>query len=129
MESCRELDFSPNIDLFATRINTQLSIFASYRPDPDCFAVNLFLLDWVKMDFYAFPPSLACLTKALQKIHHDRAKGILIAPDWPSQPFYLRLKEWFVMTISIPPKKTNLYLTKQLLLLHPLHKSLTLLAC
>lgn len=31
---CRKLDLSPNIDLLATRINTQLPIFASNRPWP-----------------------------------------------------------------------------------------------
>ena len=83
---CKEQDFSQSIDLFATRINTQLPIFASYRPDPNCFVVNAFLLDWVKMNFYAFLP-FACLTKVLKKIHHDRAKEILIAPDWPFNHF------------------------------------------
>ena len=46
--------------------------------------------------------------KVLQRIYHDRAKEILIAPDWPSQPFYPRLKELPAMTVTIPPRKTNL---------------------
>ena len=111
---CRELDFSPSTDLFITKINIQLPILASYRPAPDCFAVNAFLLDWVKNPF-------ACLTEAIQKIHHDGPKGILIPSDWPSQPIYLRLKELSVMTITIPSRKTNLYLPNQLLLHHPLY--------
>ena len=72
--------FSPTIDLFATRINIQLRTFVSYRPDPNCVAVNAFLINWEKMKFYAFP-LFACLSKALQKIYQDKAKGILIAPD------------------------------------------------
>ena len=28
-------NFTPNIDLFATRINKQINVFASYRPDPE----------------------------------------------------------------------------------------------
>ena len=42
---CSQLNTSPKIDLFATRLNTQLSTFVSYRPDPKCIAVNAFLLD------------------------------------------------------------------------------------
>ena len=40
-----QLSTSPKIDLFATRLNTQLSTFVSYRPNPKCIAVNAFLLD------------------------------------------------------------------------------------
>ena len=42
---CSQLNTSPKIDLFATRLNTQLSTFVSYRPDPKCIVVNAFLLD------------------------------------------------------------------------------------
>ena len=31
---------APEIDLFASRLNYQLKPFVSYRPDPECFAVN-----------------------------------------------------------------------------------------
>ena len=79
------------------------------------------------MKFYAFP-LFACLSKALQKIYQDKAKGILIAPDWPSQPFYPRLIEMSLQIISIPPRKTNVHLPSQLSLLHPLHRKLSLLA-
>ena len=80
---CSQLSTSPKIDLFATRLNTQLSTFVSYRPDPKCIAVNAFLLDWSNLDFYAFPP-FVCLNRVLQKIYQDKAKGIVIAADWPS---------------------------------------------
>ena len=56
---CGELGFSPTIDLFAKRINTQLRTFVSYRPNPNCVAVSAFLINWEKK-IYAFPP-FACL--------------------------------------------------------------------
>ena len=31
----RDLWVNPEIDLFATRVNTQLAIFASWKPDPE----------------------------------------------------------------------------------------------
>ena len=101
---CGELGFSPTIDLFPTIINTQLRTFISYRPDPNCVAVNAFLINWEKEKFYAFPP-FACLFKILQNIYQDKAKGILIVPNWPSQPFYPRLIETSLHIISIPPRK------------------------
>ena len=125
---CSQLSTSPKIDLFATRLNTQLSTFVSYRPDPKCIAVNAFLLDWSNLDFYAFPP-FVCLNRVLQKIYQDKAKGIVIAPDLPSQPFYPRLIAMSVKTISIAPRETNLYLPNQLAVKHPLGKTLQILAC
>ena len=125
---CSQLNTSSKIDLFATRLNTQLSTFVSYRPDPKCIAVNAFLLDWSNLDFYAFPP-FVCLNRVLQKIYQDKAKGIVIAPNWPSQPFYPRLIAMPIKTISIAPRETNLYLPNQPAVKHPLGKTLKILAC
>ena len=102
--------------------------FCFYGLDPNCVAVNTFLINWEKESFHTFPP-FACLPKTLEKIHQDKAKNIQIVPDWPSQPFYPRLTEMSLQIISIPPRKTNLYLPSQPPLLHPLHRKLPLLAC
>ena len=51
----KKLDITPNIDLFASRINCQLIPYVSYRPDPDSCAVDAFSLDWSQYVFYAFP--------------------------------------------------------------------------
>ena len=69
-----QVNTSPKIDLFATRLNTQLGTFVSYRPDPKCIVVNAFLLDWSKLVFYAFPhlsvriESYRKYTKTRQKV-------------------------------------------------------------
>ena len=125
---CSQLNANPKIDLFATRLNTQLSTFASYRPDSKCIAVNAFLLDWSKLDFYEFSP-FVCVNRVLQKIYQDKGKGIVIAPDWPSQSFYPRLIAMAVKTISIAPRETNLYLPSQAAVKHPVGKTLKILAC
>ena len=122
---CPQLNTSPKIDLFATRLNTQLSTFVLYRPDPKCISI---LLDWSKLDFYAFPP-FACLNRVLHKIYQGKAKDIVITPDWPSQPFYPRLITMSIKTISIAPRETNLYLPNQPAVKHPLGKTLKILAC
>ena len=63
-----ELGFSPSIHLFTTRINIQLRTFVSYRPDPNCVAVNVFLINWKKKKTYHAFPLFPCLSKTLQKI-------------------------------------------------------------
>ena len=52
----------PEIDLFASRINTQLLRFFSYRPDPFAEVTNAFSVSWEKKNFYCFP-SFACIGK------------------------------------------------------------------
>ncbi|XP_057291878.1 uncharacterized protein LOC130614434 [Hydractinia symbiolongicarpus] len=71
------LDFQPDIDLFASRINSQLDMFYSYRPDPECQAVDAFTINWHNKIFYAFPP-FTCIARVIQKIWNDEATGILI---------------------------------------------------
>ena len=130
---CSQLNINPKIDLFPTRLNTQLSTFASYRLDPKCIAVHAFLLDWSKLDFYAFPPFVCCHLSfvhwVLQKIYQDKVKGIDIAPGWPSQPFYPMLLAMSIKTISITPRETNHSLPNQPAVKHPMGKTLKILAC
>ena len=54
-DSLKKLNFKPDIDLFASRINKQYKKYESYRPDPDAIAINAFSLDWANLKFYAFP--------------------------------------------------------------------------
>ena len=91
-------------------------------------AVNAFLLDWRKRDFYAFPP-FVCLNRVLQKIYQDKAKAIAIAPDWQSHCFYPRLMAMSVKTISIAPRETNLFLPNQPAVKHPMGKTRKILTC
>ena len=79
--------FQPNVDLFASRINTQLARFFAYRPDPEAEAIDAFTLSWGSIKFYAFPP-FNCIDRVLQKVIEDEATGILVVPDWPSQFWY-----------------------------------------
>lgn len=116
----------PQIDLFASKINAKCDKYVSWGPDPDCFCVDAFTLDWQSIFFYAFPPFLL-IDRILQKIKNDKATGILIVPDWPSQPWY---PVFFSLLIEKPivfSPEDNLitfpYRNK-----HPLHKHLSLVA-
>ena len=120
---------APEIDLFASRLNYQLKPFVSYRPDPECFAVNAFLIPWGQFFFYAFPP-FSLIPRILQKVYFDQAEGILVVPKWPNQAWYSLLMKMLVNEpIILPPRKHLLYLPSQPKVLHPLHQHLQLLIC
>ncbi|KAJ8048040.1 hypothetical protein HOLleu_00199 [Holothuria leucospilota] len=68
---------TPDIDLFASRLNAQLKRYVSWKPDPGSEAVDAFVVDWHPYYFYAFPP-FSLVGKCLRKIEHDEAEGILI---------------------------------------------------
>ncbi|XP_053593380.1 uncharacterized protein LOC128667449 [Microplitis demolitor] len=46
----------PEIDLFASRINTKCYKYVSWKKVPGSIAIDAFTLDWSKFFFYAFPP-------------------------------------------------------------------------
>ena len=42
----------PEIDLFASRLNTKCTTYASYKPDPDAYHVNASSLYWLDRIFF-----------------------------------------------------------------------------
>jgi len=80
--------FGPfDIDLFASTINNKCPSFVSWFPDPLALAVDAFSLNWSGFFFYAFPPFILIL-RVLRKIITDKAKGVVVVPWWPAQPWF-----------------------------------------
>lgn len=77
----------PEIDIFASRVNAKCKTYISWKKDPEALLVDAFTVSWENFFFYAFPPCSVIL-KALQKIRNDHACGIMVVPEWPSQPWY-----------------------------------------
>ena len=73
------LSFGPEVDLFASRLNCQLALFVSWKPEPGAWAVNAFSLCWTALKFYAFPPFII-LGRVLAKIQQDGATGMSVTP-------------------------------------------------
>ncbi|CAK1588906.1 unnamed protein product [Parnassius mnemosyne] len=114
----------PEIDLFASRDNTKCAKFISWKQDPDAVSVDAFTADWNNYYFYAFPP-FSLILKCLRKIIYDNAHGIIVYPNWPSQPWFPLLQKLIVSdAIYLNPNK-NL-LQSHFREYHPLHKNLTL---
>jgi hypothetical protein len=95
------LDFRPDIDLMATRINKQMDRFMAYRPDPDAFAIDAFSWSWKGFRFYCFPP-FACISRILQKVSSEDTIGILVTPDWKNQVWYSYLRIITIKEINLP---------------------------
>lgn len=76
------------VDLFATRENTQLPQFVSPCPDNSALEVNAFSLDWNRWtSIYLFPP-MNCLSDVVLQLQEYEGTGILIAPYWPSKGWF-----------------------------------------
>lgn len=115
---------SIQIDLFATRINTKCKIFVSWFRDPNSLTCDAFTISWKKYFFYAFPP-FAIILKVLRKIMDDKATGIMVIPNWPSQAWYPLFESMRVSEKIIFEPRADLLISSNREP-HPLWRSLTL---
>ena len=90
--------FSPQVDLFATSLNTKLPLYVSPIPVPKAWAVDALNISWENLVVYAFPPT-ALLPKVVQKLQSQICRIIFIAPGWPTKPWFWDLVE---MSLDIP---------------------------
>ena len=116
----------PDTDLFASRINHQLSNYISWRPDPGAKAVDTFSINCSLAYNYYFPP-FSIILKVLQKIQ-DKAQAIVVVPYWITQNWFpvlwgMLVDHPLIMTASL----NILYLPYQPTTHHPLHPKLKLL--
>ena len=119
----------PDIDLFASRLNTQCNTYVSWKPDPDATFVDALSIEWGKLNFYAFPP-FSIINRCLQKIQEEEAEGIMITPLWTTQTWYPMLLRMLIRTpILLPLQENLLTLPTKKDCRHPLHKKMRLIAC
>ena len=99
-EVCRLFRQRPDVDLFASRQNRQVSRFFSYEHDYEAIGTNCFNSEWGKLGVtYAYPPPIL-VGRLLQKIRLDQVKStIVMLPVWPAQNWWPTMLE---MLISIP---------------------------
>ena len=123
-----KLNVMPEVDMFATRINTQLTRYYSYLPDPYSEVVDAFSISWSDCFGYMFPP-FCLLGKVINKIVRDRTQAVVIAPKWPNQCWYPLIFKYCLQTpIFLSPRKTLLRqpMTGEP---HPLWRKLELMVC
>lgn len=118
----------PEIDLFASRLNNQVPRYISWQPDPNAEGTDAFHFDWGKFKFYAFPP-FCLIGRCIQKIIQDKAKGIIVVPNWPTQPWFPLLYKLVADEPLLIKRYESLMVQPVTLLPHPLHDRIDLLAC
>ena len=118
---------TPNIDLFASRINFQIYPYVAWKPDPEAVAIDAFTIPWDQY-CYAFPP-FCLIGKALAKIEEEKASGILIAPLWITQSWFSKLGNMLIdCPLLFPRSKDTLILPYKPLEVHPLSSKMRLAA-
>ena len=106
LQSLQEME----IDLFASRLTSQLPQYFSWRPDPLAIATDAFLQDWSNMKAYANAP-WNLIGRVLAKIQeHQNTWMILITPLWTSQSWYPVLLDLLVDMPRLLPETEDLIL-------------------
>ena len=117
----------PDIDMFANRINTKLSLFCSWKPDPESTHVDAFTLNWKTYKFiYLFPP-FSLLPRVLQKVRAEKVEAIVIAPLWTMQLWFPMLLRMIIDNPRILPPTAQILQLPQSEQSHPLAARMTLI--
>ena len=128
-DSITKVFITPEIDMFASRLNTQLANYVSWCPDPGALATDAFSISWKQHLSYMFPP-FSLLTKTLQRIEMENAEAIVVAPMWPTQTWFPKILRLLIdFPLLLPRKQKTLTLPFEPTRLNPLHKKIQLMAC
>ena len=75
-------------------MNKKVPLFISPLADPQAVAVDTLQADWNRWKTaYLFPPP-NLLPKLMDKISTFKGRLILVTPDWPLRPWFVRLLAW-----------------------------------
>jgi hypothetical protein len=97
------------IDLFASRLNHQLPTFFSWHPEPGAAAIDAFLQPWHTFLGWANPP-FGLIGRVLEKVRKERCTMTLIAPIWPTQPWFPILLSTLIDYPYLLPHQKELFL-------------------
>ena len=88
-------------------MNGQLPCYVSWKPDPGASYTDAFTIPWTDYLFYAFAP-FSIILRCVQKIELEKAKGMLVVPNWPTQPWYTKLMQMIRLPTTIASTKGHL---------------------
>ena len=107
------------VDLFATRYNTQLQDFVSPFPDPLAVGVDAFSLNWNAWDcVYLFPP-VKLLHRVVPLLSRYQGRGVLVAPMYSPSSWFPALRERCPDPVPLPDSLVLSQTTSQGLVSHP----------
>lgn len=91
----------PYIDLFASRHNCKVKVYASWKPDSGATYVDAFTLNWNDFNcIYIFPP-FSLWGRIISKLAAYKGEALVIYPDWPAQFWYADLNRMVSNKVSI----------------------------
>lgn len=120
---------TPEVDLFASRLNFKLDNYCSWKPDPSATFVDAFTVNWHDFDsVYIFAP-FSLIIRCIQKIQNNQARAIIIVPLWETQMWFSPLMKLLVDVPIILPKTKHLLTLPHTDQVHPLADKLVMIAC
>ena len=115
----------PSIDLFSSNENHKSPRYVSWLKDPNSTFIDAFSIYWDNEFLFIFPP-FSLLPKVLRKAQEELTKGIIIAPIWSSQSWFVTLLE---LAIANPISFSSSFLSlPNSGKAHPMGKKLRLMA-
>ena len=99
---------SPEVDLFANRLNTQLPLFFSPCQDKEALGVDALLCPWPNRVCYAFPPTTILDKVATKILLESPQQLLLVAPWWPNKSWFPVLQENAWRIALIPEESLRL---------------------
>jgi len=120
---------TPEIDLFASRLNYQIKKYISYHPDPHAYAIDAFSHKWEGY-VYIFPP-FNLIPRVIRKLLEDGTpKALVILPEWKMATWYPKIKKMSLQEPRIMQKhKKLLHLPMDRKEIHPLYPHLKMMSC
>lgn len=120
---------TPVVDLFASRLNRQVDLFCSWKPDPEATYFDAFSLNWARFGLcYIFPP-FSLITRCLQKMRAEGATGWIVVPLWMSQPWLGTLLRMLVDHPRVIMEKHGVLVHPSSDEEHPIMRHTRLMAC
>ena len=92
------------VDRFASSVNHQLPVFNSRFWEPGTAGVDALAQGWTEWNNFVNPP-FRMLDAVIEKIHRSKAEATVIAPFWPNQMWFQRMRQMLIAhPLRIPVK-------------------------
>ena len=99
---------TPHVDFFASEKNHKLPVFFAVRPSQTSSVINTLTQNWESLYGYAYPPT-NLIPRVLRKLRLQwSARILLVAPFWPSQPWFRQLTSMLTDLPRMITPKDNL---------------------
>ena len=94
------------LDAFACNLSAQLPRYCSRGADPRLLARDAFTIPWTNELLWLNPPWSA-ISRTLNKVEVEGARGYLVHPEWPSAAWWPSLQALAVSTRRLPPPRIS----------------------